>query len=1032
MKVLAITPSQAYDKRFESRVGFGFAIAAITAFVLVATTSKMATDSVEADNQVTHTREVLDALAQIRINTLAIEYNTQGFRFTGNLARLAERDVAGAARKQALEQLSHLSTSNALQLERFSALQQVLLQRMAIAKRIEELVKTEGTQAANDYASSVPIQETREQVYRILTDMEAQERSALEMDRQSQARARSRTLVMGLTVAMLLMVVLVTTYYLVRRQLRRVKAAQKLVAASEESLSITLQSIGDAVVATDTLSLITRMNLVAEQLTGWTVDQARGKHIAEVFNIVNEKTRKPAVIPVTEVLATGQVRTLANHTLLITRDGSERPIADSAAPIHDASGDIVGVVLVFRDVTAEYLADKTIHEQNALLEQRVSERTRQLQESEVRYRTAFMTSPEPIILSRLPDGKYLDVNVGFERTFGWRRDEVIGRTSQDLGIWNKEEHRTEFIRLVQNQERVEGYETVFLTKQGDAVASLVSSNCISIDDQNCILTVVRDITERQRITDALASSEKEFRLLAEAMPQIVWVCDAEGRNTYFNPQWVDYTGMTLEESYGHNWNKPFHPDDQQRAWDAWQNAVHHNGAYGLECRLRRFDGAYLWWLIRCEPARNANGEVLKWFGTCTNIDALKRTEQELVRYRDHLQDLVAERTAELDQAKQAAEDANLAKSQFLANMSHEIRTPLSAISGMSRLIRKHPLNPEQISRLDKLESAAKHLNATINDILDLSKIEAGRLDLVEGPLQVETAVCNVLEMLQDRAWQKGLRLELEVGVVPGNLYGDQTRLEQALLNYAGNAIKFTEHGTVALRVRTVDESQDAVSVRFEVQDSGIGIATENLSKLFSLFEQADSTTARRYGGTGLGLAITKKLAQAMGGDVGASSTPGVGSTFWFTTRLRKGPTFAAQVQEDTTEELVARLLRWHRGKNVLLAEDDEFNREIGRVLMQDCGIEVDLAENGLQALEMVRSRNYDLVLMDMQMPLMDGLEATRLIRLLPVCASVPIVAMTANAFSEQRDQCLAAGMNDFITKPVEPRVLYKSLLRLLA
>ena len=1031
MKTLSIAPTRTNNKRLDSGVGLGFAIAAITSLVLVATTWKMASNSVEADNRVTRSREVLDAIAQVRINTLAIEYSTQGFRFTGEIARLTERDIAGSTRKHALEQLSRLSASDSSQSERFAALQQVLLQRMAIAKRVEELVKTQGKEAANDYVRGLPIKETREQVYRILTDMETKERSSLEADRRSQVNARNLMLAMGVVVATLLMAVLLTTYYLVQQQLRRVRVAQKLVVASEESLSITLQSIGDAVVATDTLALITRMNLVAEQLTGWTIEEARGKHIAEVFNIVSEETRKPADIPVTEVLVTGQVRTLANHTLLISRDGSERPIADSAAPIHDASGNILGVVLVFRDVTAEYRVNKTIHEQKDLLEQRVVERTRQLQESEVRYRTAFMTSPEPIILTSLPDGRYLDVNVGFERTFGWRREEVIGKTSQELGIWSNLDHRAEFIGLVHEQGRVEGFETYFLTKDGIAVASLVSSNRISIDGLCCILTVVRDITERKRISDALASSEKEFRLLAEAMPQIVWVCDAKGSNTYFNPQWVEYTGMTLEESYGHGWNKPFHPDDQKHAWEAWMKAVNGHGTYAIECRLRRFDGTYLWWLIRGEPARNAKGEVIKWFGTCTNIDALKHTEEELVRYKDHLQDLVDDRTQELNEAWQAAEEANLAKSMFLANMSHEIRTPLSAISGMSRLIRKAPLTLEQSKRLDKLESAATHLNATINDILDLSKIEAGRVDLIDGPVQVVSVVRNVLEMLQDRARQKSLFIAVETSDLPHHLYGDKTRLEQALLNYAGNAIKFTEFGGITLRAQALDESDDSVGVRFEVQDSGIGISQEDLAKLFSIFEQADNTTARKYGGTGLGLAITKKLAQAMGGDVGATSAPGVGSIFWFTVRLKKGPLFSARVAESNTEELIARLQRLHRGKCVLLTEDDEFNREIGQILLQDCGLEVDLAEDGIQALEMVRKRHYDLVLMDMQMPHMDGLEATRHIRLMPDYAGVPILAMTANAFSEQRDQCLEAGMNDFLTKPADPHALYTTLLRLL-
>ena len=906
MKEQANTAALPPQSRIESKVTLGFLVAAVIAFCLVATTWKMAADSAEADKRVTHAREVLDAIAQIRINTLGIEYSTQGFRFTGELARLAERDLAGAARKRALAELAGLSAASAPQRERLAALQDVLMQRMEIAKRVEELVKTQGSQAANAYVRSVPLQATRERVYQLLGEMEAQERATLGSDHQEQASARLRMMAMGVLVALSLLLVLVATYYMIRRQLERLQASQHHLAASEESLSITLQSIGDAVVATDTEAHITRMNRVAEQLTGWPLALARGKHIAEVFNIVHEVTRAAAVIPVTEALATGRTQALANHTVLIARDGSERPIADSAAPIHDAKGNIQGVVLVFRDVTAEHLAEKTVLEQNLLLEQRITERSRELQDSEVRYRTAFMTSPEPIVLSRLSDGAYLDINEGFERVFGWERNDVIGQTSQAIGIWKQLDQRAEFLQQISSQGRIDDFEANFVTRGGAVIAALVSSTSITIQDQPCILTVVRDITDRQRI------------------------------------------------------------------------------------------------------------------------------ESEVRRFRDHLQELVSEQTLELHQAKQVAEEASLAKSQFLANMSHEIRTPLSAISGMSRLIRKDPLTPNQAERLDKLESAATHLNATINDILDLSKIEAGHLDLIAGPLQVEAMVQNVFEMLQDRARQKGLQLLLEVGALPPNLYGDTTRLEQALLNYASNAIKFTDSGSVTLRASLRQETPDAVLVCFEVQDSGIGIAQEHLDKLFTVFEQADNTTARKYGGTGLGLAITKKLAEAMGGEVGASSAPGEGSNFWFTALLKKGEAFVPDPWEPGTAELAELLLSTRRGKRILLAEDDDFNREIGKILLMDIGMEVDLAEDGVQALSMVQANRYDLVLMDMQMPQMDGLDATRAIRALAQGADLPIVALTANAFSEDRARCMDAGMNDFLTKPLEPRVLYKVLLRWLS
>ena len=418
----------------------------------------------------------------------------------------------------------------------------------------------------------------------------------------------------------------------------------------------------------------------------------------------------------------------------------------------------------------------------------------------------------------------------------------------------------------------------------------------------------------------------------------------------------------------------------------------------------------------------------------TMLSEIAERDGQLADQRDHLEDTVQERTQALSLAKEAAEAASRAKSTFLSNMSHELRTPMNAIIGMTYMLRRNNQDPAQLDKLGKIDNAANHLLQLLNDILDLSKIDAEKMTLEQTAFTIGALTDDLANLVAPRAESAQLRfiLDIDSRLKTLQLLGDPLRLQQILLNLAGNAIKFTERGEVRVVARIADGGADPLLIELSVWDTGIGIAPDAVQRIFNPFEQADGSTTRKYGGTGLGLPICQRLVRLMGGEIQVVSTPGSGSVFTFAIRLRRAQVVTAQLPEKRQSGVAAEQALRSEFANcrVLVAEDDWVNQEVALELLRETlNFTVDIAENGAQALDMAIRQRYDLILMDMQMPELDGLGATMAIREVAGYAATPIIAMTANAFAEDRTLCLDAGMNDFIAKPVDPDNLFVIMLK---
>lgn len=453
-------------------------------------------------------------------------------------------------------------------------------------------------------------------------------------------------------------------------------------------------------------------------------------------------------------------------------------------------------------------------------------------------------------------------------------------------------------------------------------------------------------------------------------------------------------------------------------------------AKSCELRMVKKDDSFFWVVLKMTKALDAEGNPISYI-ILSDISDRKKGEAILEVNQLNIERLVQLRTGELLHNKEIAEAANYAKSIFLAKMSHEIRTPMAAIIGLTYLLKRSKLDQYQNNKLSQIETSSNHLLSVINDILDISKIEAGKMTLEIIDFQLSEVLENVAIIINQLGENKSIIIKTDYDNVPHALRGDPIRLRQALINYASNAIKFTAQGEINIRANLLSEKGNDLLIQFEVEDTGRGIPADKIHLLFQPFEQLTNELNSELGGTGLGLAITKRLAILMNGNVGVNSTVGVGSTFWFTAHLQRGhneniPIAVLSHEIPQAKEL---LLQKYTGSNLLLVEDNPIISEIIMELLHAVGLVVDTAEDGLEGVEKFKTHRYDLILMDNQMPNMNGLEATKAIRALPNGATIPILALTANAFAEDRLACSNAGMNDFIAKPVAPDFLFSSLLK---
>jgi PAS domain S-box-containing protein len=766
-----------------------------------------------------------------------------------------------------------------------------------------------------------------------------------------------------------------------------------------------LSSIGDGVIITDLDRRIVFLNETGQELTGWEFETALGKKVDEIFCLMNAKTREPVYDIFQRTIHSAARTGLPRESCLVSKNGEEHYISASVSPVK-LRDVMMGMVIIFRDITKYKLAEEENLNKQIRLETIfnaapvgmliLDEKRRVIRANEVALQI-MKTEFEEIF------HKALGVSFKCINSMEDVRGCGYGTACQECRIAGMLD------RVMNFEEEYRGMEINQALKIGQEVKRYwLRMNAVPIlaVGRRHVLLVFEDITEYRIMQDNLAKSRDFYLTFFENFPALIWRSGLDKKYDYFNKNWLQFRGRKLEEELDGDWNQGVHPEDAKRCWHTYSRYFDERKPFEMEYRLRRYDEQYRWVLDVGKPFFGMDGSFAGYIGAVVDIEERKQVENQLIEARD------------------AAEVANRAKSQFLANMSHEIRTPLNGILGMIDLTLLTPLNEEQHENLGIAKGCANSLLNVINDILDISKMEAGKLKIEHVDFDLKLLVDKTLAMHKVRADERGLKLEYVAETpLPLIVNGDPNRLQQVLNNLLSNALKFTEFGVVTLLATELRRWEEGSELEFSVRDTGIGIAPENMNCLFRTFTQVDGSYTRKYGGTGLGLAISKQLVELMGGRIWAESETGKGSNFSFTIVFQAAKAFseamAIPAEKPQAEDSLI----------VLLVEDDRMNQAVISRMLAKRGYEVEIANNGKEALDILNRKEFDLILMDIQMPDMDGIEATLAVRKkeLETSARIPIIALTAHALQGDREKFLAAGMDDYVAKPVQIERLYQSV-----